>query len=228
MKTDMVAECQTEHGELRPDADRLVREHLALADRLAARYSSAGRSDDVRQVARLGLVLAANRFDPDKGVFVRFATVTIRGEIKKHFRNTGWATHVTRSVQEDAARVSATIDELTVSLGRAPTTNEVAERLELDREQVVEALRAATAQFATSLDVLETDITDGAGVADTAILAAALQALPRELREAIEYTYRDGLTQAEIGRLIGFSQPQVHRRLAAATAMLKRAIEEVE
>lgn len=211
------------------DNDRvreLFDEHVGLADRLARRYSFGGRvDDDLRQVAQIGLLLAARRFDPDLGVFVRYATVTIIGELKKHLRSHGWGVRVPRSLQEDSITVASARDRLTGQLGRAPTVHEVARHTGFEPERVTEAIRTRESRFTTSIEQIGLDYEDATSSMDLAIVAHALGELPEDMRGLIEYRYRDGLTQAEIGRLIGVSQPQVHRRLTHALEQLRRLLE---
>lgn len=201
-------------------------EHLALADRLARRYSH-GRSvdDDLRQVASIGLLLASRRFDPELGNFVRFASVTIVGELKKHLRSHGWAVRVPRALQEDSITVATASERLTVSLGRSPTVGEVADTTGFDRERVAEAVRAREARFADSGEHLGETHAVRDDPASSAIVASALSDLSSSQRELIEYRFRDGLTQSEIGAILGISQPQVHRRLLVAIKRMRSELE---
>ncbi len=210
-------------------AERRFNEHVVLADRLARRYSFGHEiDDDLRQVAHMGLLLATRRFDQERGEFVRFAAVTIIGELKKHLRNTGWGIRVPRSLQEDSITVAAAVDRLTGRLGRAPTVGEVAEHTGFERERVTEALRVRQARFSSSVEAQSIDTAAIDDPADAASVAHALGRLPREQRRLIELRHHEGLTQAEIGRLIGVSQPQAHRRIAAAEAALRAELEEIE
>ena len=207
-----------------PESADLFEQHLALADRLARRYAfGPGVDEDLQQVARLGLHLAAQRFDPDLGVFVRFATVTIVGELKKHLRSHGWGVHVPRPLQEDSITVAAAVDRLTGRLGRAPTVSELADHTGRDRERVVEALRVRDARFSSSLAAAG-DRPEQTNTADRAIVAVALDDLADDERELIRWRFEDGLTQSEIGERIGISQPQVHRRLSRAIEALRERL----
>ncbi|MEP1126366.1 MAG: sigma-70 family RNA polymerase sigma factor, partial [Ilumatobacter sp.] len=187
-----------------------------------------GLDDDLRQVAHIGLFLACQRFDPDRGVFVRFASVTIIGELKKHLRSTGWSVRVPRALQEDSITVASAVDRLTGRFGRSPTIGEIAEHTGFDRERVAEALLTKQARFATSVEQSEIDVAGFGDLVDTAMLRAALDAVDDDVRRLIELRHVDGLTQSEIGRLIGISQPQVHRRLARAEATLREQLREVQ
>jgi len=208
------------------EALELFESNLALADRIAARYSvGPGTDDDVRQVARTGLLLAARRFEPDKGVFVRFATVTIIGEVKKHVRQTGWAVRVPRGLQEDALRVGSAIEELRIRLGRSPTTAEVSTHTGLEVSRVVEALRVREARFAEEFEPAGHDRERESDPATAAIVASALSELSFDDSRLIRLRFGEGMTQAEIGVLMGISQAHVHRRLKAAMTKLKQSLE---
>ncbi|MEP4652524.1 MAG: sigma-70 family RNA polymerase sigma factor, partial [Ilumatobacter sp.] len=210
-------------------SEQRFHDHVSLADRLARRYSfGSGLDDDLRQVAHIGLFLACQRFDPDRGVFVRFASVTIIGELKKHLRSTGWSVRVPRALQEDSITVASAVDRLTGRFGRSPTIGEIAEHTGFDRDRVAEALLTKQARFATSVEQSEIDVAGFGDLVDTAMLRAALDAVDDDVRRLIELRHVDGLTQSEIGRLIGISQPQVHRRLARAEATLREQLREVQ
>lgn len=212
-----------------PDAgaEQLFTENIGLADRLARRYSHGiGIDDDLQQVAHLGLLLASRRFNPELGVFARFASVTIVGELKKHLRSTGWGVRVPRSLQEDSITVASAMERLTMRHGHTPTVGEVAEHTGFDKERVTEALRTRQARFATSI---EGNAIDVAGIDDPANGAAiefALSQIPADQRRLIELRHEEGLTQSEIGRLFGISQPQAHRRLNRAEASLRSQLAE--
>lgn len=222
-------------NDARPDApseatvDELFHRHLALADRLARRYSfGSGVDEDLRQVARLGMLYACRRYDPERGVFVRFAVVTINGELKKHLRSHGWGVRVPRSLQEDSITVASASERLTAQLGRSPSIGEVADETGFERERVMEAVRVRDARFTTSVEHAGIDATDPGSSMDSALLAHAMSTLDDAERSLVEYRFRDGLTQSEIGRLIGISQPQVHRRLQSAMEKLRSELEERE
>ena len=134
--------------------ERLVERFLPLARQLARRYGAAGEPiDDLIQVASLGLVKAIDRYELDRGTaFSSFAVPTILGEIKRHFRDTGWTVRVPRAIQERRMKVNRAIPALTGKLGRSPTTAEIAEHIEASSEEVLEALEAAVAYEPVSLD----------------------------------------------------------------------------
>ncbi len=208
--------------------EALVERFLPLAGKLAARYRRGPEPlDDLRQVASLGLLKAIDRYDPARGTaFSSFAVPTILGELRRHFRDTGWAIHVPRDLQELGLRLDGTVDELHHTLGRAPTVNELAERLSTTPEEVLEARQAAAAHHAASLEspMLDGD-GDGAtlgdllgahdaglGAAETAMTAESLlRQLSDRDREILRLRFADDLTQSEIGERLGISQMHVSR-----------------
>ena len=199
------------------EIEEIVAAHVPLADRLARRYSNGiGVDDDLRQVAHIGLFHAARRFDPTVGMFARFAAVTVVGELKKHLRDMGWGVRVPRSLQEDAITVAAARDRLTTRLGRQPTVGEVAEHTGFDSERVVEAIRVQESRFAASVDQLIVDLADSSATEESALVNVGLTQLDVDEQRLLHLRFVEGLSQSEIGRLIGISQPQVHRRLASA------------
>ena len=207
----------------------LFEAHIPLADRIAARYSTGyGTDDDVLQVARTGLLLAARRFDPDKGVFVRYATVTIVGEIKKHARQTGWAVSVPRSLQEDALRVGRATDELWTELSRAPSASEVGERTGMDPSRVVEVLRVREARFTDDYGTMPLGSPQGPDPLDRAMVSSAMADLSREDALLLEMRFSRDMTQAEIGEEVGISQAHVHRRLNSVMERLRHMFESVD
>src|SRR5690349_7611498 len=134
--------------------DELIERFLPLARKLARRYlSSTEPYDDLVQVASLGLVKAVERFDPTRGfAFTSFAVPTIVGELKRYFRDSGWALHVDRSAQERARRIIDAQQQITSRTGRSPTVNEIAQFLEISEEEVLDGLQTADAYDAISLD----------------------------------------------------------------------------
>src|SRR3954467_8040358 len=142
-----------EHGD--PAArDQIIRQCLPLARRLASRYARPGQPlDDLLQVASIGLIKAVDRFDPSRGTaFSTFAVPSILGELKRHFRDHGWAARVPRPVQERVLKVNAAVEALSRQNGRAPKPREVAAAIGESVEDVLEAMEAATAHSAVSLD----------------------------------------------------------------------------
>jgi RNA polymerase sigma-B factor len=217
----------------------LVERYLPLARKLAGRYrGQAGEPfDDLLQVASLGLLNAIDRFDPDRGTaFASFAVPTILGQLKRYFRDAGWSAHVPRGVQELALKVQAAEQAIGPRFGRSPTADELALYMEVSVEQVIDALEAAAAHHATSLeepqDELDRDSPPLSEVlgeddprfeqidASLTIASAARQLSPREQR-ILELRFYGELTQSEIAKHIGVSQMQVSRILRGALARLR-------
>jgi RNA polymerase sigma-B factor len=208
----------------------LIESKLALAASLARRYSaSRSERDDLRQVAALGLIKAVDRFDPARGTaFSSFAVPTITGEIRRYIRDTSWAVHVTRDLQEAALRVRSTCEELTPRLGRSPSVGEIAQAVGWSRDRVVEGLAAAQAFDAESLDAPEpgsgVERHDLTGTVDDRLervdereaAHAILGRLPQAQRDLLRMRFDEGLTQSQIGKRLGCSQMHVSRLLRTA------------
>jgi RNA polymerase sigma-B factor len=219
----------------RDTADALVLLNLGLADGIAARYLGRGIDrDDLVQVARLGLVKAVRRFRPGVGQsFVGFAAPTISGEIKRHFRDTGWMVRPPRRLQELGARIRDVEKDLEQDLHRRPRPDELAAALEVDESQVRAAREAASSFHALSLDLpaspgqsapevsLEDSDDPFAAVDDSAWLRDALDDLTDRERVVLRLRFVDLLTQAEIAERIGVSQMQVSRILRATLTRLR-------
>ncbi len=217
--------------------DELVERYLPLARKLARRYGGAREPfEDLLQVASLGLVKAVDRFDTGRDTaFSSFAVPTIMGEIKRYFRDQGWAVHVPRGAQERAVKVEDAKQRLGARCGRAPTVPELAEYLELSLEDVLDALECGRAHHATSLDAPTDDgESDGGSVVDTigaddprlcnadirvSVGSAASQLSDRE-REVLALRYVHDLTQTEIAQQVGVSQMQISRILRRSIARL--------
>jgi RNA polymerase sigma-B factor len=216
----------------RPTADlreAIIDRFLPLARHLAARYArtSSEPVDDLFQVAALGLVKAVDHYDVDRGVaFSSYAVPTMLGEIKRYFRDRTWSVHVPRDLQELTLAVQSQRDRLEGSLGRAPTLAEIAQTLDVSDDEVLDALEAARAQRADSLDApAESDDDQGntvlelIGAADPAIERAETRAsvdtlmsvLPRRSRLMLRLRFDHDMTQREIGEIVGLSQMQVSR-----------------
>ena len=232
------------HREGDPAArEQLVTRFLPLARQLARRYQRGGEQlDDLIQVASLGLLKAIDRFDPARETaFSSFAVPTILGELKRHFRDKGWAVRVPRDLQELSVKVDRVADEMARELGRAPTPAEIAERTGSSLEQVLEAREASGAYRAVSLDRPRTDDEDdGDSYADAvgaddpgyrvAEAAATVDRLMRVLtdreREVLRLRFEEDLTQSEIGTRVGVSQMHVSRLIRQAVARLRDAAED--
>ncbi|MEZ0294150.1 MAG: SigB/SigF/SigG family RNA polymerase sigma factor [Solirubrobacteraceae bacterium] len=214
----------------------LVERFLPLARRLAGRYGYSDEPfDDLVQVASLGLIKAIDRFDPAKGTrFSSFAVPTILGELKRHFRDRGWALHVPRTIQDRTLRLTRATERLGATLGRAPTAAELADALDLTLEEVIEAEAAASAFRTDSLDapgdedgaplvdLIGADDEQFALVDERTTLAVSWRRLPRTQRQVLRLRFAEDLTQREIGERIGYSQMHVSRLLREAIANLQR------
>ncbi|MGZ4149788.1 MAG: SigB/SigF/SigG family RNA polymerase sigma factor [Actinomycetota bacterium] len=224
-----------------PDArERLVHRFLPLAEHLAQRFTGRGESrEDLEQVARLGLVHAIDRFDAHRGVqFSTFATVTIVGELKRHFRDKGWSIRVPRSLQESALLVNRAAAELWQELGRAPTVEEIAARADLPSETVLEAMEAVQAYSTASLEAPVGE--DGATTGDLLggedpgfavsdewlVIAPLLRGLPTRERRILYLRFFEDKTQTEIAHELGISQMHVSRLLDRTLATLREADDE--
>jgi RNA polymerase sigma-B factor len=222
--------------------ERLVEAHLALAEKLASRYRHTSEPfDDLVQVARFGLLKAAQRWDPDRGVaFTSYAVPTIVGELRRHFRDHVWSVRPPRDVQELFLAVRRGREHLWQEIGREPSAQELATRLGRPLEDVLEALEAGHAYDATSLDVpAHADEADGATrqdfivdprsdlrSADERVAFEQLSAvLDDREREIIRLRFHEDLTQREIGERVGRSQMHISRLLRGALAKLRVAAE---
>jgi len=217
----------------------LAERFMPLARSLARRYERSSEPlDDLVQVASLGLVKAIDRFDPARGnAFVSFAVPTILGELRRYFRDCCWDVHVPRGAQERALKLEEAQYRLTGDLGRSPTAQELAQYLELDVEQVLDAMQAAHAYGVVSLDSPRTSsggdeggtVGDALGeideryvlVEDGATIAGALKHLPERERRVLELRFGGDLTQSEIAACIGVSQMHVSRLLRHALEQLR-------
>src|SRR3989440_6005772 len=217
--------------------DELIARYLPLARKLARRYlTSSEPYEDLVQVASLGLVKAVERFDPDRGfAFTSFAVPTIVGELKRYFRDTGWAIHVDRGAQERARKINEARQAISARTGRPPRVDELAQYLELSEEEVLDGLQVAEAYGTVSLDApmageeeasrLEAigDEDQRLGLVDdqTTIFAAAKH-LPQREREILYLRFGEDLTQSEIAERVGVSQMQVSRLLRRSLERLRQ------
>jgi RNA polymerase sigma-B factor len=223
--------------------EELVRRNLPFAKRLALRYRGASESfDDLLQVANLGLVNAVDRFDPERGIpFTAFASPTILGELKRHFRDRVWTVRVPRGLHDRMAEVEKAITELTKELQRSPSIGEIAARLDLEQTDVLEVLEASHNRRPLSLDrpagaedADETPAAERIGSEDTGFelvegriaLDAALPYLDERERLVLRLRFADDMTQSQIAARIGHSQMHVSRILRRALSRIRERIDE--
>ena len=216
----------------------LVRHYAPLTRSLARRYGNSSEPfDDLLQVAQLGLVKALDRYDPARGApFKSFAVPTILGEMRRYFRDSGWAVHVPRGAQERALKVRDAQERLANERGRAPSVNQLAEYLEFDTEHVIDALQAIQAYETLSLDAprpgADGDVVaygDSVGKEDDryelveldATVTAVLGHIPPRERLILRMRFVDDLTQTEIAERVGISQMQVSRLLRRSLDQLR-------
>jgi RNA polymerase sigma-B factor len=215
----------------------LVERYMPLARKLARRYGRSSEPfEDLMQVATVGLLKAMERYDAARGSsFQSFAIPTILGEMRRYFRDSGWAVHVPRSAQERALKVRDAQEQLANDHGRSPTVNELSQYLELDTEEVLDALQAIQGYQAVSLEApRSSDSTEAASYAesigaederyelvelDAMVSSALAQISPRE-RLILQLRFVDDLTQTQIAERVGISQMQVSR-------LLRRSIEQL-
>jgi RNA polymerase sigma-B factor len=220
------------------ERERLILDHMPLVRALARRYANRGEPlDDLVQVGTIGLIKAIDRFDPSRGnALASFATPTILGEIRRHFRDRTWMVHVPRGVQDAHGVVNRTIDTLTSRLRRSPSVREVAEETGLTEEDVLDAMAATAAYRPLSLsrpsgsgeddDPIEVSVEEeGFGWAEgRAAVGNRLTELPERERQIIVLRFKDGLTQSEIAERVGISQMHVSRLLAKALDALRKSV----
>jgi RNA polymerase sigma-B factor len=217
--------------------DELIEAHLEVARSMARRYRNRGVDlDDLEQVALLGLTKAAQRFDADAGHdFLSYAVPTIRGEIRRHFRDAGWMVRPPRRVQDLQARIGRARSELENQHGRSPRPSEVAAHLGEDLEDVVEALTADGCFAPTSLDRREDGSSIGElisyvdGALESAearvVLGPLLQELGERDRRVVHMRFFEGRSQQEIADDLGVTQAQVSRALARILATLRQKLD---
>ncbi len=220
--------------------DELVEMHLPLVEYLARRFRNRGEPlDDLVQVATIGLIKSVDRFDLERGVeFSTYATPTIVGEIKRHFRDKGWAIRVPRRLQELKLSLTKATSELSQSLGRSPTVPELAGHLGMSEEEVLEGLESANAYSAVSLDAPDGGDEDAPAVADTLgiqdeglegveyreSLKPLLERLPPREKKILLLRFFGNMTQSQIAAELGISQMHVSRLLARTLAQLRRGL----
>ena len=223
--------------------ERLVEQHIGLVEFLARRFRNRGEPlEDLVQVGTIGLLKAIERFDLEREVeFSTYATPTIVGELKRHFRDKGWAVRVPRRLQELHLELTKVVGHLGQDLGRSPTVAEIAEATGATEETVLEGLEIAQAYNFTSLDApIDTDEGGSTSFADQlgeddehlenleyrASLAPEMAKLPERERRILYLRFFKGLTQSEIADKLEISQMHVSRLLNRTLTTLRQALEE--
>jgi len=216
--------------------EELIERHLPLVRSLARRYAGRGEAlEDIEQVGAIGLIKAIDRFELARDVsLATYATPNVVGEIKRHFRDKGWAIRVPRALQELNASMSSAIDRLTGRLGRSPSIAEIAAELKASPEEVLEALEVGSAYSTVSLstgpggeedlDPMETigEEDEGFGRMETrAALEPAFGQLPEREREILRMRFEEGLPQTQIAERVGLSQMHVSRLIRKSLATMR-------
>ncbi len=222
--------------------EQLIVSHVNLVRYIAAKFKNRGEPlDDLIQVGTIGLIKAIDRFDPSRGLeFTTYATPTIMGEIKRHFRDKGWTIRVPRRLQELSAKVNTVTDELTVELQRSPSIDEIAARLGTTPDEVLEAMESSSAYSSVPLEGQGgTEEDDAPAVIDRyasvdndleasddrMILEDVISEFSEADQQAIRMRYLDGMTQVEIAKKLGISQVQVSRMLRRALRRIQEKID---
>ncbi len=220
--------------------DELVTIHLPLVHYLARRFRDRGEPlEDLVQVGTIGLIKAVDRFDPERGVeFSTYATPTIVGEIKRHFRDKGWAIRVPRRLQELRISIGRATAELSQKSGRSPTVSELAAHIGVSEDEIIEGIEGALAYSTSSLDAqvggdddspmladrLGAEDPDLAGVEYRESLKPLLAALPARERRILVLRFFHGMTQSQIAAEVGISQMHVSRLLAKSLTHLREGL----
>ena len=224
--------------------NELIEAHKSLASHLARRFANRGEPfDDLLQVAYLGMLKAVERFDPDRGLeFSTFATATVEGELKRHFRDKTWSVRVPRRPQELHLRLGNVINELSQKLHRPPRVPEVAAELGVREEDVLEAMEVGGAYRSTSLDSRPADsgealtVESRLGTQDQGfdlaehrvVIERLLEELPERERTIIELRFFSDMTQTEIAEEVGISQMHVSRLLARTLIRLRERLQTLD
>ena len=233
-------ELPEDHPERTRLRELLVEAHLPLVEYLARRFRNRGEPlDDLIQVATIGLIKSVDRFDLERGVeFSTYATPTIVGEIKRHFRDKGWAIRVPRRLQELKLSLTKATSELSQKNGRSPTVGELATHLGLSEEEILEGLESANAYSAVSLDAPDGGdddspaVADSLGMMDDALegveyresLKPLLEQLPPREKKILMLRFFGNMTQSQIAGELGISQMHVSRLLARTLAQLRQGL----
>lgn len=223
--------------------EELVRRHLDLADKLAARYRRGNEPfDDLLQVAHLALLRAVDRFDPERGVpFSGFAAPTILGELKRHFRDRTWTVRLPRGTHDLLQDVDKAVDRLSVDLQRPPSVPEIAARLEVEPLQVLEAIEAGRNRRTLSLEMpTEGENEEGSPMSeligdedsgfelaeDRFAVEGAMEGLSARERRILRLRFAEDMTQSEIAAEVGVSQMQISRLLRRTLAKMRERAEQ--
>ena len=233
-------ELDADSEERRRIRDELVELHLPLVEYLARRFRNRGEwLDDLTQVATIGLIKSIDRFDLERGVeFSTYATPTIVGEIKRHFRDKGWAVRVPRRLQELKLSLTKAVGDLSQREGRSPTVAELAAHLQMTEEEVLEGLESANAYSTVSLDAPDSGdedapaVADSLGIVDESLegveyresLKPLLEQLPPREKRILLLRFFGNMTQSQIAQELGISQMHVSRLLARTLAQLRQAL----
>ena len=220
--------------------EQLIVNHLNLVRFLAAKFSNRGEPlEDLVQVGTIGLIKAIDRFEPERGLeFTTYATPTILGEIKRHFRDKGWSVRVPRRLQELSSKVNQAADALTQQLQHSPTVDEIADYLGVSSDEVLEAMESGEAYSSVPLEAGGSDEDDAPSIIDRygqtdsdlassddrMLLEGLLKEFTPKEQEVVRLRFVLGLTQAEIAEKLGISQVQVSRLLRRT---LKRMQEKI-
>jgi len=224
------------------ERERLIMEHLPLVRGLARRYAERGEPlDDLVQVGTIGLIKAIDRFDPTRGYkLASFATPTILGEIRRHFRDRSWTVRVPRGIQEARAQIAHAVDDLSARNGRSPSVREIADAADLSMDDVLDALAAGSAQRPAPLSSPGGEGEEEEGVAvgvdeagyeqaeARATLTAGLADLPARERVILHLRFEEGLTQSQIAAKVGVSQMHVSRLIRRALEALREHAGDLE
>ena len=222
--------------------DQLIMNHLNLVRFLASKFKNRGEPvEDLVQVGTIGLIKAIDRFDPERGLeFTTYATPTIMGEIKRHFRDKGWSVRVPRRLQELSSKVNQATDELTNQLQHSPSVEEIAEHLGASVDEVLDAMESSSAYSSVPLEgggssddeeapsVIDHYATEDADLAasdDRIVLEQAIADFSPREQDVIRMRFVDGLTQVEIAERLGISQVQVSRLLRRTLRRLQDKID---
>ena len=221
--------------------EQLIVSHLNLVRFLASKFKNRGEPlDDLIQVGTIGLIKAIDRFDPDRGLeFTTYATPTIMGEIKRHFRDKGWSVRVPRRLQELSQKAGQATEDLTRELQRSPSVEEIADRIGVSVDELLEAMESSSAYSAVPLEGGGSDDEEAPAVIDhyasvdrdleasddRIVLEEAIAGFAPREKDIIRMRFIDGLTQVEIAERLGISQVQVSRLLRRT---LKRIQEKIE